>query len=86
MGDGKLPEDPWDPRAEAARVAGRGLTPVLAAGLFLWAGWRLDAWLGTVPAFTVLGAFVGAAAGFYSLYCHVVLEPRQRREREEHER
>jgi F0F1-type ATP synthase assembly protein I len=49
-------------------------------------GWWLDNRLGTVPVFTVLGAFVGAAAGLYSLYHHVVLEPRRQREREEHER
>ena len=78
--------DPWNPRADAARVAGQGLTLALATGLFLWAGWWLDNRLGTVPLFTVLGAFVGAAAGFYSLYYHVVLEPRRQREREEHER
>ena len=78
--------DPWNPRADAARVAGQGLTLALATGLFLWVGWWLDNRLGTVPVFTVLGAFVGAAAGLYSLYYHVVLEPRRQREREEHER
>lgn len=90
MGDDKPPRapagDPWNPRADAARVAGQGLTLALATGLFLWVGWWLDNRLGTVPVFTVLGAFVGAAAGLYSLYHHVVLEPRRQREREEHER
>ncbi len=90
MGESKPPrapaEDPWNPRADVARVAGQGLTLALATGLFLWAGWWLDNRAGTVPLFTILGAFVGAAAGFYSLYYHVVLEPRQKREREEHER
>lgn len=90
MGDDKPPRtpagDPWNPRADAARVAGQGLTLALATGLFLWAGWWLDNRLGTVPVFTVLGALVGAAAGFYSLYYHVVLEPRQQREREKRER
>ncbi|MXY31439.1 MAG: AtpZ/AtpI family protein [Gammaproteobacteria bacterium] len=62
------------------------MTLALATGLFLWVGWWLDNRLGTVPVFTVLGAFVGAAAGLYSLYYHVVLEPRRQREREEHER
>ena len=90
MGDDRPPRtparDPWNPRADAARVAGQGLTLALATGLFLWVGWWLDNRLGTVPVFTVLGAFVGAAAGLYSLYYHVVLEPRRQREREEHER
>jgi hypothetical protein len=26
----------------------------------------------------VIGAFVGGAAGFYNLYYHIVIEPRQR--------
>jgi hypothetical protein len=34
--------------------------------------------LGTTPLLLVLGAFIGAAAGFYSLYYHIVIEPRQR--------
>ena len=89
MGETRPPRtparDPWDPRADVARAAGLGLTLALATGLFLGAGWWLDGRLGTVPLFTVLGAIVGAAAGFYSLYYHVILEPRQRREREEHE-
>ena len=89
MGETRPPKTPapdsWDPRADAARAAGRGLTLALATGLFLGAGWWLDGRLGTVPLFTVLGAVVGAAAGFYSLYHHVILEPRQRREREERE-
>ena len=89
MGETRPPRTPkrdsWDPRADAARVAGRGLTLALATGLFLWAGWWLDGRLGTMPLFTVLGAFTGAAAGFYSLYYHVILQPRQKREREERE-
>jgi F0F1-type ATP synthase assembly protein I len=31
-------------------------------------GWLLDREIGTTPAFTLLGTFLGAAAGFYSLY------------------
>jgi hypothetical protein len=33
-----------------------------------------------MPLFMILGAFVGAGAGFYSLYRHVVVEPRERDE------
>jgi F0F1-type ATP synthase assembly protein I len=56
------------PAAEAGRYLGHGLTWVLSTLLFLYVGWRVDGWLGTVPLFTILGAFVGAGAGFYNLY------------------
>ena len=49
--------------------------------------WDLQAWfdskLGTTPFLLLLGAFVGAAAGFYSLYFHIVIEPRIRDEEEQ---
>ncbi len=60
---------------------GYGLQWALATGLFLFLGWLADGWLGTKPLLTIVGAFVGAGAGFYSLYYHLVVEPR-RRERE----
>ena len=34
---------------------------------FAWLGWLLDRYIGSTPAFTLLGAFVGGAAGFYYL-------------------
>jgi hypothetical protein len=34
-------------------------------------------------ALLIAGAFVGAAAGFYSLYYHIVIEPRQREDSQE---
>ena len=43
-------------------------------GLGFWA----DGKLGTGPILMVVGAFVGGGAGFYSLYFHIVIEPRQR--------
>ena len=63
---------------------GHGLTWVASTLLFLWLGTRVDAWLGTDPWLSLLGAFVGAAAGFYHMYHHLVVVPRERdREREE---
>ena len=50
----------------------------LAVLLFLGAGAWLDSKLHTVPLFTIVGAFIGGGAGFYSLYYHLVIEPRQR--------
>lgn len=48
--------------------AGLGLQFVLAILLFLFAGKWVDARLGTEPVFLIVGTFVGAAAGFYSMY------------------
>ncbi|MGW8267239.1 MAG: AtpZ/AtpI family protein [Longimicrobiales bacterium] len=64
----------------AGQFTGYGLTLALSTLLFLLGGWWLDGKVGTTPLFTILGAFVGAAGGFYSLYHHVVVEPRARDE------
>ena len=57
---------------------GHGLTWALSVLLFLLAGWWLDGKAGTTPLFMILGAFVGAGAGFYSIYHHIVEESRVR--------
>jgi hypothetical protein len=36
----------------------------------------VDGWLGTEPWFTMVGAFVGAGAGFYYMYHHLVIRQR----------
>lgn len=71
--------------AEVGRYLGHGLTWALSTLLFLYVGWRVDGWLGTRPLFTILGAFLGAGAGFYNLYHHLVVRPREQ-ERERRER
>ena len=71
--------------ANVAQYLGYGLTWALSTVLFLLGGWFVDRWLGTLPLFLIVGAFVGAGAGFYSLYYHVVIEPRERARREETE-
>lgn len=55
-----------------ARYSGYGLQLAASVGLFLAGGWWVDGKLGTKPLLTILGALVGAAAGFYSLYLHLV--------------
>ncbi len=74
---------------ELARFSGHGLTIAVATGLFLMAGWWVDGRLGTTPLLTILGALLGAGAGFYSMLQHLVFFPRQRAEdraREEEDR
>jgi F0F1-type ATP synthase assembly protein I len=62
----------------SGQFMGLGLSWALAVLLFLGIGAWVDSKLGTAPILLVLGAFVGAGAGFYSLYYHIVIEPRQR--------
>lgn len=64
--------------SELGRHAGFGLTFALATGIFLLAGWWIDAQVGSTPLFTILGALLGAGAGFYHMYQHLVLMPRER--------
>ena len=76
-----MPPESKDPRPQlvnAGQYMGYGLTWAMSTGLFLVGGWALDRWLGTMPLFLIVGAFVGAGAGFYSIYFHLVLEPRRR--------
>ena len=79
-----LVDDPkgTDQRREMLRASGQfmghGLTWALAVLLFLAAGAWLDSKLGSAPILMIVGAFVGGGAGFYSLYYHIVIEPRER--------
>ncbi len=59
-----------------ANYLGHGLTWAASTLLFLWLGTVADDWLGTEPWLTLLGAFVGAGAGFYHMYHHLVIVPR----------
>ena len=67
----------------AGQYTGYGLTWALSTLLFLMGGWWLDGKVGTTPLFMILGAFVGGGAGFYSLYRHIVVDPRAGEEDEE---
>ena len=79
-GKDQEPEAPSLAQA-SGQFLGYGLQWALATGLFLFLGWFADGWLGTKPLLTIVGAFIGASAGFYSLYFHLVVEPRQRQAR-----
>jgi F0F1-type ATP synthase assembly protein I len=72
---------PRDVIRASGQFMGLGVTWALAVLLFLGAGAWLDSKLGTAPVLMIVGAFVGAGAGFYSLYYHIVIEPRQHRDR-----
>ncbi len=59
-----------------ARFSGHGLTLAMSTGLFMVGGWWLDGRMGTRPLFTIVGALVGAGAGFYHLLSHLLFIPR----------
>ncbi len=66
--------------SEVVRVSGQfmghGLTWAMAVLLFMGIGWWVDSKLGSGPILMIIGAFVGGGAGFYSLYYHILIEPR----------
>lgn len=66
--------------ADVSQYLGHGLTMALSTLLFLLGGQQLDRWIGTEPLLTLLGALIGAAAGFWSMYYHLVIKPRDRDE------
>ncbi|HUF51178.1 MAG TPA: AtpZ/AtpI family protein [Longimicrobiales bacterium] len=69
---------------QATKYLGVGLTWALSTALFLYLGSLADGWLGTAPWLTLIGAFMGAAAGFYYLYHYLVSAPSaQRRDEQE---
>lgn len=56
----------------SGEALGHGFTIAAAIGLFLWLGDRLDRAIGTSPIFALTGMLVGASAGFYRLYAHLM--------------
>lgn len=55
-----------------SRYLGYGLTWALSTFLFLYLGSLADKRFGTEPVLTLIGAFVGATAGFYHMYRRLV--------------
>jgi ATP synthase protein I len=57
---------------------GVGLGFAASILLFFFLGRWLDERLGTEPWLLIAGVFVGLAAGFWSMYRRLVVEPRQK--------
>jgi F0F1-type ATP synthase assembly protein I len=72
--------------AEVSRHLGIGLTWAASTGLFLYLGSLVDRRLGSAPWLTLIGAFIGAAAGFWYMYHHLVIAPERRKREEKAER
>ena len=76
--DQKVSEQRREMMRASGQFMGHGLTWALAVLLFMGIGAWVDSKVGSAPILMVIGAFVGGGAGFYSLYVHIVIEPRQR--------
>jgi positive regulator of sigma E activity len=63
--------DSQDAIRASSEFIGYGMSFAASTLLFLLGGNWLDGKLGTSPLLALLGMFVGAAAGFWSLYSHV---------------
>ena len=58
-------------------IVGAGFQFAFAILFFLGAGYMLDRWLHTRPAFTLVGTAVGLGAGFYAFMVRVMAESRR---------
>ena len=66
-----------DSAVSGAEFAGIGVQFALAILVFVYAGVWLDKRLGSTPWFTLIGVFVGAAGGFYSMYRKITASQRR---------
>ncbi|NNF27360.1 MAG: AtpZ/AtpI family protein [Gemmatimonadetes bacterium] len=67
---------------DLGRFSGYGMAWAFTTLLGFWVGLKLDEWLGTVPWLTILGAFGGAASGFYTLYVRFIVEPESKKDKQ----
>jgi len=65
--------------AEISRYLGYGMTWALSTLLFLYLGSLADKRFGTDPVLTLIGAFVGAAGGFYYMYSRLAEGQKRRK-------
>lgn len=68
--------------ATVSKYLSVGLTSALSTALFAYLGLAGDRRLGTEPFLTLLGALVGAGAGFYHMYHHLVVVPREQKKQD----
>ena len=78
---GRAPGGDEPTGTSAAAYAGLGLQFALAILVFTFAGQWLDRRLGTEPWLLLVGVFLGAGGGFYSIYRRLMADLRRDEER-----
>jgi ATP synthase protein I len=73
--------DRRDDASSLSMYAGVGIQFALTIVVFLFVGQWLDRRLGTTPWLTIIGVFVGAVGGFYSLYSRLMTAQRRNEDR-----
>ncbi len=68
------------PASASAEVLGRALNVGVAGFVFGFLGHWIGTKVGAPDVLAVIGALIGAAAGFYSLYAHVTRRLEQNRD------
>ncbi len=69
----------------SSQYMGHGMAMAASVALFGWVGSEIGERVGFQSLLTLLGIFLGGAAGFYNLYVQLVVRPRQEQDREESE-
>jgi len=69
----------------SSQYMGHGMALAASVALFGWIGSEIGERVGFESLLTLLGIFLGGAAGFYNLYVQLVVRPRQEQDREESE-
>ena len=67
----------------SSQFLGHGMAMAASVALFGWVGFEIGKRVGAESLLTLTGMFIGGAAGFYSLYLHLVIRPRQEQGGEE---
>ena len=67
----------------SSQFLGLGMTFAASVALFGWIGSKVGTFVGAESLLTILGALLGGAVGFYSLYAQVVIRPREEQGHEE---
>lgn len=70
-----------DSAVSGVEFAGIGIQFALTILIFVFAGVWLDRRLGSSPWFVIIGVFVGASAGFFSMYRQMMSAQRRDAER-----
>ena len=60
-----MPERNSDTNRKSGLAYGAALTLFMCVAAMTGVGWAVDRWLGTRPAFLVVGSILGSIAGFY---------------------